>query len=131
MVEDIVPLYALKGTAVGILGALRVLLGIEARISFPDTITDIWVLGEGALGAAVLASDEEDPLLYSFSVEVDEYLTEELQTRIRQVIDYFKCAHEHLLELTSTILDPPIEDGYWILGDESEGILGSTTVLYG
>lgn len=130
-VLELIRLYSLKGTAIGIVSAIRLFLGVDAAIELPELLSGIWIIGEGVLGEATLAGDEDDPTVYSFNVIVDAYLTDQLRERVLEVVNYFKCPHEHILSLTSTTTNPPVESGYWILGDAENGILGSTTVLYG
>jgi phage tail-like protein len=53
LVRALVPIYRLKGTALGIEGACRLLLGIEVRCV--DYTSDTWCLGFDALGMGEIA----------------------------------------------------------------------------
>jgi phage tail-like protein len=53
LVRELVPIYQLKGTAPGIEGVVRELLGIEVRVV--DYISDTWCLGLSPLGTGEVA----------------------------------------------------------------------------
>jgi phage tail-like protein len=62
LVRELVPIYKLKGTALGIEGVCRTLLGIEVRVV--DYISDTWCLGLSPLGVdeiAEVVADLGDP----------------------------------------------------------------------
>lgn len=122
-----VQLYRQKGTGVGIVNAVRLLLGLETRIINSYNI-DVWVLGESDLGIDTVLFLGDDlgaghPILYSFDIEILEPSTAEQRDKVRAIVRYMKPLHTHLLK----IIEPPLPPDHWELGISE---LGITTDLH-
>jgi len=107
LLRILVPIYQRKGTAPGIINAVRFFLGIEVTINSYNA--EGWILGEDELGDSV---DEGTAILgpgttfaiYSFEIVSPVVLTQEQRDQITEIANYMKPAHTHLV----TIVEPVI-----------------------
>lgn len=116
LVRELVPIYKLKGTAPGIEGVCRTLLGIEVRVV--DYISDTWCLGLSALGTdevAEVVGELGDPFDLSapgwpkhLRVKIDDGVEQDLQVG---AIAFANPAAATAAELV-TALDPLLGDGH-------------------
>lgn len=125
LIRVLIEMYREKGTAIGIINAVRFFVGVEVQIE-PVVEESFWSLGTSTLGEdTVVAPADGSPLWYSFRIISPVVLTPEQRTRILQIADYLKPAHEHIVELQEPGLDPP-EQGWWTLG---VSLLGEETYV--
>lgn len=111
-------LYGLKGTADGIVAAIRLLFGLDAVV-VPAAVEG-WTLGEALLEEGddqyevALLSTDERWWLYAFDIEVNlqpagqsrRVLTDAERVAIRRVVDFMRPAREHfhaLIELPEMV----------------------------
>ena len=104
-----------QGTKVGIIEAIRLLMGFEADI-VDIWGEDGWRVGESELGEDTYLASAQGPNPYHFIVIIYQYLTEEEDAAVREIIDWMKPAWTHYT----------LEANAWIL-NESE--LNITTIL--
>jgi len=117
----LVTIYKQKGTANGIINAVRFFLGLEVTLGVVNARA-FWQLGVSTLGIdTVLAPPVGDALWYSFTVDAEVVLTADQRDRVLCVAEYMKGAHEHIIGLTEpgSVLTP---SSYWIL---NQSILGA------
>jgi phage tail-like protein len=116
----LVSIYQLKGTAPGVVHAVRFLLGLEVEV-LPVEQGSGWILGVGQLSHTAILGPSTLYQRYSFNVQVEEALTPTQRRRIVEIVEFMKPAHTHLLY----ILEPGSEDdgvidhvalGYSLLG---------------
>ena len=88
----LVPIYAQKGTARGIQNAIRLFLGLEARI-------DCHIVTKDEEGIRTGGSDPNS--VYSFSVAFGHPLTSSQDQRVRSLVEYLKPAHTVLRDVLS------------------------------
>jgi phage tail-like protein len=112
LVRILVSIYRAKGTAQGIIDAIRFFLGLEVTINYPGF--------EGALlGDALL---EEDWVLggeprdaYTYEILAPVSLSGEERARITEIAEYMQVAHEHLVGIVEPEA-PPLEPDHIELG---------------
>lgn len=110
----LISIYKQKGTAQGIINAVRFFLGIEITLDVINA-RDYWQLGISTLGVTTtLAPPVGSPLWYSFWIDSEVVLTAEQRERILCVAQYMKGAHEHILGVTEPG-DVATPSPYWIL----------------
>lgn len=124
LVRILVPIYQQKGTGVGIVNAVRFFLGVEVSIFAFNTSG--WILGEDELGDSItegtaILGPGTTVALYSFDIESPVALTPEQRQQIRDIANYMKPAHTHLINITEpeipTVIDH-LELGLSELGDQ-------------
>lgn len=93
LAQVLVDIYKSKGTAPGIIAAIRFLLGFEVTISVPGPAP--LGLGDWELGVDWILGSGDPADVYTFWVHSPIVLTDEERERIRQIVDYMKTAHEH------------------------------------
>ena len=126
LVGVLTTIYRQKGTAQGIINAVRFFVGIDVEIDVFNQRENFWELGFDQLGIETfVAPGKGDRAWYSFWVVSPLILTDDDRTKVIAIADYMKPGHTHILGIqepgtTSTTAD------YWSLG---VGSLGITTVL--
>ncbi|MGN6107484.1 MAG: phage tail protein [Kofleriaceae bacterium] len=120
----LVDMYRLKGTAVGIINAVRFFLGIEISMirSFAGTAL---VLGESELGVDWELGPSSSFARYAFDVVVPVVLTSVERRQIRAIVEYLRPAHTHLVDLVEPGTPASIE--HWEIGISE---VGETTLLH-
>ena len=147
LVWNLVPIYKLKGTGVGIQAVLRLFLSIDCTI-LPYSDEDVWVLDESELygdeegeeGGTILGLDDR-AALYTFNVEIltvggiARAMTADEEAKARRLIDYMKCAHEHFGRFIQIEGEEVITEG-WVLDvteladvDSESGEIEGGTIL--
>jgi len=122
-----VRIYQQKGVADGIRNIVRLLLKVDIKLIFQYNV-DVWKLGEDGFSelgdTTVMGPEGEDQrrLTYSFDIDLNDVVSDELKAKIRAVANYMKPAHTHLVNINQLYV---IE--HWSLG-ESE--LEETTLLH-
>lgn len=118
-------IYKSKGTAVGIIDAIRFFVGVEVSLDIVNT-RSYWQLGVSLLGNDTLTGPGAgDPAWYTFYILSAVNLTDEQRTQILQIADYMKPAHEHIGALIEPEeITPPT--AYWRLGVH---LLGTQSLL--
>lgn len=114
------PISKQKGTNVGIINAIRILLGIEVTIEVPG-LDGVWDLGVSELGVDTTLGTGDDYSLYGFYVVSPVELTVEQRSRIRRVVAYMRRAETHLLGITEPT-PAPIDPDDWELGLSELGV---------
>lgn len=84
-------IYALKGTCPGIIGALRLLYGLDVTACVSPNV-DCWVLGESSLNIDTDLCGGSDFEKFTFSVMVRTNLTEKQRLQGTNVVNYMKSA---------------------------------------
>lgn len=125
LVTLLVPLYKQKGTNVGIVNAIRILLGLVVTIEVP-AIDGVWDLGVSELGVDTVLGTSDETLLFGFYVVSPIELTAEQRSRIRQIVAYMRRAETILLGIVEPPPAPIIPD-HWELGLSE---LGVSTLLH-
>lgn len=129
LVRILVEVYQQKGTADGIMNAVRFFLEVEVEI-VPVNSTAFWLIGQDLLGVTTfLAPPIGSPLWYSFDIVSEDVLTADQRDKILKIADYMKPAHEHILSIIEP--EPPVTpiDGCWTISDTVLGVLGVGTIL--
>jgi phage tail-like protein len=116
-------IYKQKGTAAGIVNAVRFFLGLEVEVAHLRRTT--LVLGVSELGVDWELGSGDRRVLYSFTVESPELLSAAQRQQIEVIANYMKPAHTHLVRLIEPE-DPEAVD-HWELGTSR---LGDTTDLH-
>lgn len=119
----LISIYKQKGTAPGIINAIRFFTGIEVDL---DILNDrpYWQLNISQLGVNTsLAPPVGSPLWYSFFIVSPVVLTDDQRERILCIADYMKPAHEHILGIIepNNVITP---SDYWVL---NQSLLGATS----
>ena len=108
LIRVLVDIYRQKGTAAGIINAVRFFLGLEVTIN--ALITEGLILGESELDTEwILAASGAG--IYTFEIlilEADSPLTDEQRTRITEIADLMKAAHEHFFIVEFAAPVPPL-----------------------
>jgi phage tail-like protein len=123
LLNVLVAMYREKGTATGIVNAIRFFLGLEVEITSyagealflgESLLGEDWVLGPSTLFAAL-----------AFEIVSPRLLTAEERRRLRQIVDYLKPAQTHFARLVEPT--PPETIDHLELGISE---LGETWVLH-
>lgn len=123
LIRVLLDIYRSKGTAAGIIYAVRFFLGIEVEVEPLNDPEGQWELGEDELGIGTLLAPSDLYLIYSFRIIAPFALTEEQRLRIRELALYMKPAHEHLVEIQEPAVPEDIDHwalGLSLLGDETD-----------
>ena len=99
LVQVLVAIYKAKGTAQGIIDAIRFFLAIDVTITAPAVAP--LGLGDWSLGFDWVLGSGVEADLYTFWINAPA-LTEAQRDRIFEIADYMKAAHEHF-----KIVEPP------------------------
>ena len=130
LARTLVDIYKTKGTAEGLIDAVRFLVGVEITLDVVNARTDFWALGVSPLGyTTLLAPPSGDPLWYSFTVVSAVDLTDTQREQILAIADYMKAAHEHVLGVVEPSTTTPAAPAYWALEIAGASELGVTTIL--
>jgi phage tail-like protein len=114
LIRVLVGIYQLKGTARGIIDAIRFFLGIEVEIVTYLGDPDIWVMGEDELGVGTFLGPGDQRARFSFEIISPVGLTDEQRERIRAIVDLMKPGHTHLIRIVEPT--PPEVADPWELG---------------
>ncbi len=119
LVRVLVQIYQEKGTAVGIINAIRFFLGLEVTIEEWAAIG--WVLGVDELGVDTILGPGTARQLYTFEVVSPVNLTDEQRSAITSIAKYIKPAHTHLGGIVEPVIPDVIDHlelGFSELADE-------------
>ena len=115
----LVEMYRQKGTARGIINAVRFFLGVEI-----DAVTayagEALVLGESELGVDWVLGPSSRFAIYAFDVIVGIPLTDAEREQLRAIVEYLKPAHTHFVTLVEPA--PPTFIDHWELGVSEIGV---------
>lgn len=124
----LISIYKQKGTANGIINAVRFFTGVEVTLDVIN-FRQFWELDVSLLGIdTILAPPVGSPLWYSFWIVSPIVLTEEQRSRILCIATYMKAAHEHVLGIIEPG-SPPEPRQYWILNVSLLGAASPPTTL--
>lgn len=121
----LVAIYRQKGTAAGIVNAIRFFVGVEVTLRYP-AFGGIWALGVSELGVDSVLGTSDAATRYSYWIVSPVLLTDEQRARMRRLATYMHPAHEHLLGFEEPTPPPP-EPNHWELGLSE---LGAETFLH-
>jgi phage tail-like protein len=121
LLNVLVAMYRQKGTAPGIINAVRFFLGLEVQIT--AYAGEALVLGESLLGEGWVLGPSSLFAALAFEVVSPRVLTAEERRRLRQIVDYLKPAQTHFARLVEPV--PPeavdhVELGVSELGESWE-----------
>ncbi len=125
LIRVLVDIYRQKGTCKGIVNAVRFFLGLEVDCDEYNDET-LWILGESELGEDTILGPSLQFQLYSFNLVSNVILTSTQRDRIREIGNYMKPAHTHLVDIVEPF--PAALIDHWELGISE---LGETTKLHG
>lgn len=123
LVQLLVQIYKQKGTAPGIINAVRFFTGIEVAIT-PYNL-DGWILGESELGEDTLLGPSTSYLRFSFVVNAPVVLTDDQRDKISKIVRYMKTGWTHFIRLVEP--EAPTVVDHWELGLSE---LGTETILH-
>lgn len=118
LLNVLVAMYREKGTAVGIINAIRFFLGLEVQIT--AYAGEALALGDSLLGEDWLLGPSNRFAALAFEVVSPRLLAAEERRRLRQIVDYLKPAQTHFARLVEPVLPEtvePIELGQSELGE--------------
>jgi phage tail-like protein len=118
----LVAMYRDKGTAAGIQHALRFLLEIDALVL--PLAAETVALGDAELGVNWILGPSTEWARYAFDLAVSRMLTANERVHVREIVDYLKPAHTHVVQILEPGPLPP--DEAWVLG---VGELGAESTL--
>jgi phage tail-like protein len=107
LIRVLVDVYRSKGTKPGIISVIRFFLGIEVDIV--AFLSDGWILGESELGVDTDLAPGTSRERFSFDVISPVTLTDDQRERIRQIVEYMKPAHTHLVRIVEPTAPVSIE----------------------
>ena len=122
-ISVLVDIYKSKGTKKGIKNVIRSFLGLEVVIE--SSLDFGWFLGEDELGVSTVLGPGTRFQIYSFDVISPVVLTEQEVSIIRDIVDYMKPAHTHLISIVQPTSSDTVD--HWELGSSQ---LGITTILH-
>lgn len=117
LIRLLVAIYQEKGTAIGIVNAVRFFLGLTITISTYEANT--MLLGVSELGVDWILGPGNSFALYAFNINSPIALTNDQIAQIRFIANYMKPAHTHLVNVTVPVTPPiydPVELGLSELG---------------
>lgn len=120
LLRVLVDIYREKGTAIGIINAVRFFVGVEVVVLVVSTDL-VLGLGDWELGVDWYLGSSDPADLYSFDIVSPRALTDDERWVIRVVVDYMKVAHEHLraiVEPAQAATYDPVELGISELGGD-------------
>lgn len=107
LIRTIVDMYRLKGTKVGIVSVVRFFLGIDIDIvAFTE---EGWILGVSELDVDTILGPGTLRERYSFDAISPIALTDDQRAQIRQIIQYMKPAHTHLVRIIEPTIPTSID----------------------
>lgn len=99
LIRILVDIYKQKGTAIGIQNVIRFFLGLEVVIN--SFGSEGWTIGVDELGETTILGPGSQFNLYAFEILVPVTITAEQESRIRELAEYMKPAHTHLVRIVS------------------------------
>ena len=123
LASALVEMYREKGTARGIINAIRFFLGVEVEV-LPYS-GEALVLGESELGVDWVLGPSSRFALYAFNVSVGRVLSDTERRQIRAIVNAVRPAHCHFVSLLEPTAPPTID--HWVLGVSE---IGLTTLLH-
>ena len=123
LAASLVRMYRQKGTAAGIVNAVRFFLGIEVVIDAYHLTT--LVLGESELGVDWVLGPSDRRSLYTFDLVVIRALDHKERAMIRQIATWMMPAHAHLQFIREPTV--PMFIDHWELGLSE---LAESTILH-
>lgn len=115
----LVEMYQQKGTAQGIINAVRFFLGVEIE-AVTAYAGEALVLGESELGVDWVLGPSNRFARYAFDVQVGVVLTASQRAQLRAIVEYLKPAHTHFVQLIEPA--PPEQIDHWCLGLSELGV---------
>ena len=115
----LVEMYRQKGTARGIINAVRFFLGVEVA-AVTAYAGEALVLGESELGVDWILGPSSRFARYAFDVIVGVPLTDAQRKQLRAIVEYLKPAHTHFVTLVEPA--PPAFIDHWELGVSEVGV---------
>ncbi|GAB4212498.1 MAG: hypothetical protein OHK0013_35340 [Sandaracinaceae bacterium] len=115
----LVEMYRQKGTARGIINAVRFFLGVEIE-AVTAYAGEALVLGESELGVDWVLGPSSRFARYAFDVIVGVPLTDAQRKQLRAIVEYLKPAHTHFVTLVEPA--PPAFIDHWELGVSEVGV---------
>lgn len=109
LLRVLVDMYRLKGTIPGITQVVLFFLGLSITIDAFNTTATGWLLGESDLGDASLWPGTVADL-YSFQVVSPVVLTDTQRDQLREIVEYMKPAHTHLVAIVEPSAPPALPD---------------------
>lgn len=113
LISTLFTLYSLKGTCFGIIGAVRIIYGINVTECVEPNI-QCWVLGESELDFDTFLCPTSAAERRSFRIMVDITLTDKQLDQITCIVDWMKPANTHFEGIIQP-LAPGFVD-HWELG---------------
>jgi phage tail-like protein len=123
LAASLVRMYRQKGTAAGIVNAVRFFLAIEVTVDAYHLGT--LVLGESELDVDWVLGPSDRRSLYTFDLVTTRTLVSKERNMIRQIAGWMKPAHTHLGNLREPTDPAPID--HWEIGLSE---LAETTILH-
>jgi len=120
----LVEMYQQKGTALGIINAVRFFLGIEIT-AITAFNADTLMLGESLLGVDWILGPSDRFARYAFNVVVARILSPVERKLLRTLVKYLKPAHTHFVDLVEPFA--AVLPDHWELGLSD---LSDTTLLH-
>jgi hypothetical protein len=118
LLNVLVAMYREKGTAVGVINAIRFFLGLEVQVT--AYAGEALALGESLLGEDWMLGPSSRFAALAFEVVSPRLLGTEERRRLRQIVDYLKPAQTHfarLVEPAPPEAVDPVEMGQSELGE--------------
>lgn len=112
----LVGMYRLKGTAQGIIDAIRFFIGLEVTVR--GLARTGLRLGYNDIGIDFVLGTSDRRLLYTFVIEAPRAVTDDEREQITAIALYMKPAREHFGGVREPAADPP---GDWIIGTSTLG----------
>lgn len=94
LISTLFTLYSLKGTCFGIIGAIRIIYGINVTECVEPNI-QCWILGESELNLDTFLCPTTEAERRSFRIIVDINLTQKQRDQITCIVDWCKPANTH------------------------------------
>ena len=123
-------MYSLKGTCIGIIGALSFIYGINVTECVQPNI-DCWILGESELNIDTILCPSDAFERRSFSLMVDINLTDDQRKQMANIVKWMKPANTHFIRFIEPGHDDFID--HWLLGISelaSDTVAGGNTYLH-
>ena len=121
-------MYRQKGTARGIINAVRFFLGVEIE-AVTAYAGEALVLGESELGVDWILGPSSRFARYAFDVIVVVPLTDAQRKQLRAIVEYLKPAHTHFVTLVEPA--PPAFIDHWEFGVSEVGVTGLLAIHAG
>ena len=112
LIHVLVAIYREKGTAAGIVNAIRFFLNLEVTIT--SYAGEALSLGDSLLGVDWVLGPSEPWGAYAFEVTSPRILTADERARLDRIVDYMKPAHTHVARLVEPV--PPVAIDHVELG---------------